>query len=116
MTTLNTIIEEENRALEKKIGTFTFNNGGALELTLWDIVEERVHETDEVGTVINDHLTTAMQRAYKAGREERDTYWKERVQKIYLKILKKARKTDYADTTEYDECAELLKPLLDNLK
>ena len=70
MTPLNTIIEEESNALEKKIGTFTFNNGGALELTLWDIVDERVHETDEVGTVINDHLTTAMQRAYEAGRAE----------------------------------------------
>lgn len=46
----------------------------------------------------------------------RDTYWKERVRKIYLKILRKARETDYADTTEYDECAKLLKPLLDNLK
>ena len=63
MTPLNTIIEEENNALEKKIGDFTFNNGGALELTLWDIVDERVHETNEVGTVIQDHLTTAMQRA-----------------------------------------------------
>ncbi len=49
-------------------------------------------------------------------REERDTYWKERVRKIYLEILRKARVTDYADTTEYDECAKLLKPLLDNLK
>lgn len=70
MTTLNTIIEEESNALEKKIGNFTFNNGGALELTLWDIVDERVHETDEVGTVINDHLTTAIQRAYEAGQSE----------------------------------------------
>lgn len=91
MTNLNTIIEEENRALEKKIGTFTFNNGGALELTLWDIVEERVHETDEVGTVINDHLTTAMQRAYKAGREERDTYWKERVEELIEKTIQEER-------------------------
>ena len=73
MTPLNTIIEEENNALEKKIGTFTFNNGGALELTLWDIVDERVHQTDEVGTVIQDFLTSAMQRAYEVGLDERDT-------------------------------------------
>jgi hypothetical protein len=60
------------------------------------------------------------EREYLRGFREAQYLEKERVRKevrvIYLEILSRARETDYADTTEYDECAELLKPLLDNLK
>ena len=92
MTTLNTIIEEENDALERKIGDFTFNNGGALELTLWNIVDERVHKVDEVGIVIQDHLTTAMQRAsehtLQALQDYADKYELEEVRKAVEEIRK----------------------------
>lgn len=63
MTTLNTIIEEEIEFLfsgENEVGKFKHQG---------------------IGNCTKENITTSMQRAYEAGAEERDTYWKERVGK-----------------------------------
>ena len=69
MTTLNTIIEEEKKEFDKR-----FMQDGEL-LTAFDGKDD--------ASDIKSHLTTAMQRAYEAGKDERDTYWKERVEEAY---------------------------------
>lgn len=39
----------------------------------------------------------------------------DKITEIKEKLLKKARQTDYADGTEYDECCELLESAIINL-
>lgn len=69
MTPLNTIIEEE-------VTRYKLLTASEVQ-TVWD------EETgDEV--FLPNFLTTAIQRAYEAGREERDTHWKERVRKKFI--------------------------------
>lgn len=35
---------------------------------------------------------------------------------VYKKLLEKARKTDYADRTEYDEANEIVSTIINNLR
>ena len=63
MTTLNTIIEEEKKLLRKR---FTYERYPEGRRYLYD--NEGQQSVDEV--IMEDFLTTAMQRAYEAGREE----------------------------------------------
>ena len=90
MTPLNTIIEEEiiKEFDEMPFGvTIPFN-----EKMMWGEVEGfQADGREEFKEWLRGKLTTAMQRAYDAGREERDTYWKERVRKI-------------VDIVKYDSC------------
>ena len=45
---------------------------------------------------VDEHTTIAMQRAYEAGQQERDTYWKERVRKE-VEELKKQEEFETGD-------------------
>ena len=98
MTTLNTIIEEEKKEFDKR-----FMQDGEL-LTAFDGKDD--------ASDIKSHLTTAMQRAYEAGKDERDTYWKERVRKEQRK-----HNCPPDDGNDYDQGAwEACEAILDNLK
>lgn len=75
-TTPSPRVEEIVEEFEKLFGKFTFSNGGVLELSLWDIIDERIHKTDEVGLVINNWLHTTLtqleQEKQQAVEEERE--------------------------------------------
>ena len=93
MTPLNTIIEEEKKEL------------GEIKRL---IVEKDPDDDDkflrqiwELASQIEESRTTAMQRAYEAGREERDTYWKEREKEAYKKGYAECEK-EYGVGEEYD--------------
>ena len=78
MTTLNTIIEEEKKE---------FDNFMLEEYGKWKIGR----------TEAKAFLTTAMQRAYEAGREEHDTYWKEQLQKAREEAYQQGRESRQAE-------------------
>ena len=84
MTPLNTITEEEKEKARKQFDDSPVSlRIDALERYAhvhgWSQFEGRTIQ-DEIDTIV----TTAIQRAYEAGREERDTYWKERVRKKFI--------------------------------
>lgn len=54
---------EWEKEFDEKFSAFTFNNGGALELTLWDVVDERIHPTNEVGFEIYNFIHHQLQKA-----------------------------------------------------
>lgn len=121
MTTLNTIIEEEKKdyAVIKHIAEIADKHCPDLGVE---------HQATPAIDIINRFVTTAMQRAYEAGKEERDTYWKERVRKIKEKVERVRLDVDvikcdcgepYKDSDldlSVGELEQALDTLLDNLK
>jgi len=89
MTPLNTIIEEEKKKLEDTAG-YNYNLYLAGTVRRADTGEDWTFEQAE--KELKNFLTTAMQRAYDAGKEERDTYWKERVRKVHEEELERMKK------------------------
>ena len=124
MTPLNTIIEEEKKEFEarfcnERICKCCLNKECNHSTTGCPWYQNDVFLHTDNAIQIKAFLTTAMQRAYEAGREERDTYWKEMVRKETLQELLKEYHCNEIEGKGYDFYFSIrtkLNTLLDNLK